>query len=38
MFGNFIVEIIGLAFLGLCIAVLGAPQQRRPTTRYARDM
>jgi hypothetical protein len=30
MFGNLVVDFIGLAFLGLCIAVLGAPQQRRP--------
>jgi hypothetical protein len=37
MFENFIFEIIGLAFLGLCIAVLGAPQQRQPN-RYARDI
>lgn len=37
MFENFICEIIGLAFLGLCIAVLGAPQQRRPNG-YARDL
>lgn len=37
MFENFIFEIIGLVFLGLCIAVLGAPQQRRPE-RFARDV
>lgn len=36
MFENFICEIVGLVFLGLCIAVLGAPQARRPTG-YARD-
>ncbi len=37
MFENFIFEIIGLAFLGLCIAVLGAPQQRQHDG-YARDL
>lgn len=37
MFENFVFEIVGLAFLGLCIAVLGAPQ-RRPPTGYARDV
>jgi hypothetical protein len=36
MFENFIFEIIGLVLLGLCIAVLGAPQQRRPN-HFARD-
>jgi hypothetical protein len=36
MFENFVFEIIGLAFLGLCIAVLGAPKPRRPTG-FARD-
>lgn len=30
MFGNIVVDFIGLGFLGLCIAVLGMPQQRRP--------
>lgn len=37
MFENFIFEIVGLALLGLCIAVFGAPQKRRPQG-YAKDM
>jgi hypothetical protein len=36
MFDHLIIDIIGLALLGLCIAVLGAPA-RRPPTGYARD-
>lgn len=37
MFGNIVVDFIGLGFLGLCIAVLGMPQQRRPD-ELARDI
>jgi len=37
MFGNLVVDFIGLAFLALCIAVLGAPQYRRPD-ELARDI
>jgi hypothetical protein len=36
MFGNLIIDIIGLSLLGLCIAVLGAPA-RRPPSGFARD-
>lgn len=37
MFGNIVVDFIGLAFLALCIAVLGMPQHRRPES-VARDI
>jgi hypothetical protein len=37
MFGNLIIDIVGLGLLGLCIAVLGMPQ-KRPPTGYARDV
>lgn len=36
MFEHFIVEFLGLAFAGLCVAVVAVPS-RRPPTGYARD-
>jgi hypothetical protein len=36
MFENLIVEFLGLAFTGLCLAVAAVPSHR-PPARYARD-
>jgi hypothetical protein len=36
MFDHLIIDIIGLALLGLCVAVIAAPA-KRPPTGFARD-